>query len=134
MNTLQWNSRTFLAYRTEPNRTELNMASRDPNFFNISMFFRVRFDRTELCFIAFEWFYMMYLMHLNDFYEFGSIEPNSKKHRNIEKIRFDSIEIIRLNLIRFDSIFDDSILRFDRVSLYVDSEKKIIFRKNYFLM
>jgi hypothetical protein len=26
----------------------------------------------------------MYLMHLNDFYEFGSIEPNSKKHRNIE--------------------------------------------------
>jgi hypothetical protein len=34
--------------RTEPNRTELNMASRDPNFINISMFFRVRFDRTEL--------------------------------------------------------------------------------------
>ncbi len=42
-------------------------------FSNISMFFRVR---TELYFIAFEWFYMMYLMHLNDFYEFGSIEPN----------------------------------------------------------
>jgi len=41
-------------------------------------------------------------MHLIDFYEFGSIEPNSKKHRNIEKIRFDSIELIRLNSIRFD--------------------------------
>jgi hypothetical protein len=37
---------------TEPNRIDL--ASRDPNFFNISMFFRIRFDRTELCFIAFE--------------------------------------------------------------------------------
>jgi hypothetical protein len=47
---------------------------------------------------------MMYLMHLNDFYEFGSIEPNSKKHRNIEKIRFGSIELIRLNSIRFDSV------------------------------
>jgi hypothetical protein len=109
-NLLQWNSRTFLASRTEPNRTELNMASRDPNFFNISMFFRVRFDRTKLCFIAFEWFYMMYLMHLNDFYEFDSIKPNSKKHRNIKKIRFGSIE-----LIRFGSIFQESF----RVSLYI---------------
>jgi hypothetical protein len=53
---------------------------------------------------------MMYLMHLNDFYEFGSIEPNSKKHRNIEKIRFGSIELIRLNSIRFDSV------RFDRTN------------------
>ncbi len=33
---------------TEPNRIELNMASRDPKFFNISMFFRVRLDRTVL--------------------------------------------------------------------------------------
>jgi len=31
------------------------------------------------------------MMLLNDFYEFGSIEPNCKKHRNIEKIRFGSI-------------------------------------------
>jgi len=84
---IQRNSRTFLAYRTELNRTELNIGSRDPNFFNISIFLWVRFDRTELCFNAFEWFYMMYLMHLNDFYA-GSIEPNSKKHRNIEKIRY----------------------------------------------
>ena len=67
---------------------------------------------------------MMYLMHLNDFYEFGSIEPNSKKHRNIEKIRFGSIELIRLNSIRFDSVRFDSV-RFgsifqesSRVSLY----------------
>jgi hypothetical protein len=52
---------------------------------------------------------MMYLMHLNDFYEFDSIEPNSKKHRNIEKIRFGSIEIIR-----FGSIFQES----SRVLLY----------------
>jgi hypothetical protein len=27
---------------------------------------------------------------LDDYYEFDSIEPNSKKHRNIEKIRFGS--------------------------------------------
>ena len=31
----------------------------------------------------------MYLIHLNDFYEFGSIEANSKKYQNIEKIRFN---------------------------------------------
>jgi len=37
---LQWNSRTFFAYWTE-----LNMSSRNPKFFNISMFF-----------IAFKWF------------------------------------------------------------------------------
>jgi hypothetical protein len=47
---------------------------------------------------------MVYLMHLNDFYVFGSIEPNSKKYRNIEKIRFDSIELIRTNSVEFDSI------------------------------
>ena len=34
--------------RIESNQTELNMGSRNPNFFNILMFFRVRFDRTEL--------------------------------------------------------------------------------------
>ena len=34
-------------------------------------------------------------MHLNDFYEFGSIKPNSKKHRNIEKIRFGSVRYSR---------------------------------------
>ncbi len=39
---------------------------------------------------------------------FESIEHNSKKHRNIEKIRFASIE-----LIRFGSIFQES----SRVSL-----------------
>jgi len=32
------------------------MNLRNPKSFNISMFFRVRFDRTELCFIAFECF------------------------------------------------------------------------------
>jgi hypothetical protein len=59
---VQWNSRTFLAYRTE-----LNMASQDPNFFNISMFFSssVRSNRTLFyciwmilydVFDAFEWF------------------------------------------------------------------------------
>ncbi len=94
----KWYSETLELFsppnRTESNRTELNMASWDPNFFNISMFFRVRFDRTELCFIAFEWFYMIYLMHFNDFYEFGSIE------------------LIRLNSIRFGSIRFDSV-RFD---------------------
>ncbi len=58
-------------------------------------------------------------MHLNDFYEFGSIKLNSKKHRNIEKIRFGSIELIRLNSIRFGSIFQES----SRVSLYSISGK-----------
>ena len=65
---------------------------------------------------------MMYLMHLNDFYEFGSIEPNSKKHRNIEKIRFGSIELIRTNSIEFDSVRFGSIFQeSSRVSLYSDS-------------
>jgi hypothetical protein len=34
--------------------------------------------------------------------EVGPIEPTSKKHRNIEKVRFGSIELIRLNSVRFD--------------------------------
>ncbi len=80
---LQWNSSSRLL-----NRTELNMGWRDPNFFNISMFFRVWFDQT--CLIGFEWFYMMHLMHLYYFYEFGSIELNSKKKSKYWKnsIRF----------------------------------------------
>jgi hypothetical protein len=53
--------------------TELNMSSRNFSIFR--------------CF----------LLHLNDFYEM-----NSNKDRNIEKIWFDSIEIIRLNSIQFD--------------------------------
>ena len=81
------------------------MSSQDPNFFDISMFLYIRFDRTELCFIAFEWLCMVYLMHFNVFYEFGSIESNSK---NIEILKkFDSVgsnkfKLIRLNSIRFD--------------------------------
>jgi len=87
---------------TEPNRIELNMGSESPEFFNISIFLWVRFDRTDLCFNAFEWSYMMYLMHLNDFYEFDRIEliKISKYWKN--SIRFASIELIRLNSIRFD--------------------------------
>ena len=84
---IQWNSSTFLAYRTESKRIKLNMSSRDPNFFdvsmNISMFFRVRFRWIFRC-----------------FFEFGSIEQNSKKHRNIEKIWFGSIQF---DLVRFGS-------------------------------
>ncbi len=100
-NTVQWNYGTFLAYRTE-----LNMASWGPNFFNISMFYRVRLDRTELCFIAFEWFYLMYLMHLNDFIWciwciwmiFMSSIRSNRTRKNIEILKkFDSI--------RFGSIF-----------------------------
>jgi hypothetical protein len=61
-NSVQFGNERFYTYSetlelfspTGSNRTELNMASRDPNFFNILMFFRVRFDHTELCFIAFE--------------------------------------------------------------------------------
>jgi hypothetical protein len=45
------------------------MGSRSPNFFNIS-------NRIE--------------SNSSDFYEFGSIGPNSKNHGNIEKIRFGS--------------------------------------------
>ena len=43
-------------------------------------------------------------MHLNEFYEFDSIEPNLKKHRNIEKVRFGSIELTRTNSIEFDLV------------------------------
>jgi hypothetical protein len=122
---IQWNSRNFLACRTE-----LNMASRDPNFFNISMFFQVRFDRTELCFIAFESFYMMYLIHLNDFYELRLF------------VRFDRTELEKTSKywkksIRFGSIFQES----SRVSLYTRKNIwdlnyeymywKIIFNTNY---
>jgi hypothetical protein len=67
------------------------MGSRKPNFFDILM---------SLCFIAFECFYMMYLMHFNDLYGFDSIEPNSKKHRNIEKIRFGS-RVLEFHCIHF---------------------------------
>ncbi len=69
------------------------MGSRSPNFFNISIF--------------------LFLMHLIDFYGFGSIEPSSKKNRNIEKIRFGSIELVRFRVrIRLNSIQLD-LVRFD---------------------
>ena len=38
-------------------------------------------------------------MYLNNFYELHSIEPNSKKHQNIQKVR---IQVDRTNLVRFD--------------------------------
>ncbi len=53
-----------------PNRTEFKMSSRNPNVFNSSMLFRVKFDRTELRTV---------LLHLNHFYEFGSIFKKSSK-------------------------------------------------------
>ncbi len=58
----------------------------------------------------------------------GSIEPNSKKHRNIEKvrIRFDRTNSIQFDSVRFGSIRFDSV-RFgsvgeksSRVSLYIE--------------
>jgi hypothetical protein len=113
------------------------MGSRSPNFFNISIFLWVLFDRTELCFNAFEWFYMIYLVHLNDFYEFGSIEPNSKKNRNIEKIPFASIELIRLNSIRFDipgkfySFTVPSILFFEIFNMFYRIK---LIKHNFFLI
>jgi len=56
---------------------------------------------------------MMYLMHLNDFYEFDSIKPKTRK--NIEILRkFDSV--------RFGSIFQES----SRDSLY----NKMIHKKD----
>ena len=61
----------------KPNRTKLNMILRNPKFFNISMFFRVRF----LVFFAFKWsicYIWMILM--------SSVRSN-KKYRNIEKVR-----------------------------------------------
>jgi hypothetical protein len=52
-------------------------------------------------------------MHLNDFYEFGSIEPNSKKHRNIEKFRFGWFD--RTNSNEFDSVrYSRKVLEFHR--------------------
>jgi len=75
---IQWNSR--LSSLTEPNQTW---------FCGIRTFLIFRCN-------LFEWLYMVYLMHLNDFYGFGSIELKSKKKRNIEKIRF--------GWIQFDSV------------------------------
>jgi hypothetical protein len=65
------------------------------------------------------------LMHLNDFYEFVSIEPNSKKHRNIERIRSGSIsqESSRVSLYKTCN----SILRFKMNSFqnnkYIDLKR-----------
>jgi len=41
--------------------SETRLSPRNPKFFNISMFYRVRFDQTELYFIPFECSNMMYL-------------------------------------------------------------------------
>jgi hypothetical protein len=85
---IQWNSRTFLAYRTE-----LNMASRGPNFFNISIFFRVRFDPNELCFNAFEWFLWVR-------FDRTELEKTSKYWKIVSlysvnfEVRFDRTELL----------------------------------------
>jgi hypothetical protein len=55
-----------LSNQTEPNEIELNMASWDPNFFNISTFFRVRFDQALVLYFI-ELNLMLYLMHSNEF-------------------------------------------------------------------
>jgi hypothetical protein len=48
-----------------------------------------------------------------------------KKHRNIEKIRFGPIELIRTNSIEFDSVRFDSIFQeSSRVLLYYIPTKK----------
>jgi len=80
---------------TESNRTELNMASRDPNFFNISMFFRVRtlfyciWMILHDVFDAFEWLLLV---------RFDRTELEKK----IEILKkFDSV---RFSSIQFDSV------------------------------
>jgi hypothetical protein len=78
-------------------------------------------------------------MHLNDFTwciwciwmilcDFGSIEPNSKKHRNIEKIRFDSVRYSRkvleflctmkLNIKRLPNRIKDAFVRSNRTRTF----------------
>ena len=51
------------------------------------MFFSIFFDRTELCLFAFKRFNMIHLVRVNNFYEFGSIGPNPKKHKKNANIR-----------------------------------------------
>ncbi len=50
------------------------------------------------------------IWYINDFYKFDLIEPNSKKHRNIEK----SPDLAWIDLIRFASIYEEN----SGVSLY----------------
>jgi hypothetical protein len=65
---------TFLASLAEPNRIKHEFAESEL-FQYFDVFMIALFDRC---------FFMMYLMHLNDFYEFGSIEPNSRDHTTLK--------------------------------------------------
>jgi hypothetical protein len=96
MNLLQYSETLELFSITEPNRIKHEFAESE-----LFQYFDVFMSSVRSIFIGFECFYMVYLMHLNDFYEFDSIEPNSKKHQSIEIIRFGSIELIRLNSVRY---------------------------------
>jgi hypothetical protein len=94
------NSRTFLEYRTESNQIEFNRISSnlfdrtESNFFNISMFPKI-VQKNQI-------------HHVKSFKcnntEFGSIEPNSNKHRKSSDpanpclIRFGSV---RLGSVQF---------------------------------
>ena len=91
--TLQWIFRTFLATRTVSNKTRKSSTVPYTILHFFLMFFRIRFDRTELCLFAFKWFNMIQLVHFNSFYEFGSIGSNPKKHQKNAKIRIRTISI-----------------------------------------
>ena len=69
---IQWNSRSFLEYRTESNRINPINPNNRSEFFNILLFLWVRFDRTEFIKI-------IQMHHVKSFkcnkIELGSIEP-----------------------------------------------------------
>ncbi len=99
-------------------RTELNMGSRSPNFFNISIFLWVRFDRTKLCFNAFEWFtwWIQWIWMI-----FISSVRSNRTRKNIEILKkFDSL---RLNSVRFDSVrYSRKVLEFHYICLKLFSK------------
>ncbi len=117
----EWNSRTFLAYRTE-----LIISLRNPNFFNISMFFWVQFDRTELYFVV-QWFSRIVVVTdqtvpYRTF--FWKITCARTKHRALKIFKmFDSIKLMKhyifLNKIKVFSVFD---------VCYVDANIKLIIK------
>ncbi len=101
-----------------PNRIESNRIKHGFAEFKLFQYFDI-FMSSELCFNAFEWFYMMNSMHLNDWNEWMN-----EKRRNIEKIRLNSILFYS---VRFDIPgFQES----SRISLYADY-KSVIKDKNY---
>ncbi len=101
------NSETLeLLSPTEPNR--IKHGFKGSELFQYFDVFRVLFDRTELCFKTFEWFYSIWCIWMI----FSSISIEILK--KFDSVRSNKFELIQLNSIRFYSVRFGSI-QFDSV-------------------